>query len=114
MFIPAGKSGSLLLIIAVLLALVIFYIFGPIYENVNTASIGICSFDSECIVVPYYHCCGSTKLAINIKYEALYYSHPEWQKFYDPDICAVIGMCAPDYNINEATCVNNRCQLKRF
>ena len=82
-------------------------------EEVSEEDIIICDVDSNCIVVDYSHCCGQTKRAINEKYKNLYDLHLEWQKFDDPQTCAVIGVCPPDSYVKKATCnENNRCQLK--
>ncbi len=80
-------------------------------SSVTEADINICIKDSDCIIVPYRHCCGSTKRAINKKYKKLYESTPEWQVFYGP-ICNVIGLCASDAHINTALCRSHMCVLK--
>lgn len=69
-----------------------------------------CTQDAECVVVPYKHCCGSTKRAINKNQLESYNSHPEWQVFDGPD-CAAIGVCAPDANVTTAECQKGQCQL---
>ncbi len=74
-----------------------------------------CKQNSDCIVVPYSHCCGSTKRAINKKHKLLYESKPEWQKFSDPAQCALMGACMTDKYVTEAECRGEkvlRCQLK--
>lgn len=72
-----------------------------------------CKSDSDCVIVPYSHCCGSTKRAINKKYEADYRKHKDWQKFDDPAQCAVMGACISDKDKTKVSCVMNReCQLQ--
>ena len=80
-------------------------------KNIKEEEIEICKNNSDCIVVPYRHCCGLTKRAINKKYKKLYESTPEWQVFYGP-ICNVIGRCASDAHINAALCRSYVCVLK--
>jgi hypothetical protein len=62
-----------------------------------------CTENTDCMVVDYSHCCGSTKRAINKKYLDAYESHPEWQTF-NGSLCAVMGMCRPDQNVKTAVC----------
>jgi hypothetical protein len=66
--------------------------------------LGRCTDDSECIVVPYDHCCGATKRAINAAHLDEYERHPEWQVFDDPATCAVIGLCPDDTDVESAVC----------
>ncbi|MFA6235843.1 MAG: hypothetical protein WC635_00840 [Bacteriovorax sp.] len=86
-----------------------------IAETIKESDIAICTKDSDCIVVPYSHCCGSTKRAINRKYKSLYESKPEWQKFDNPNACALMGACLPDKNMKKAVCMGPKikplCQL---
>ena len=56
------------------------------------------------IVVPYSHCCGSTRRAINAVYLEEYFAHPQWQVFNDPDLCAMMGACQDDSQVTSATC----------
>src|SRR5229473_671339 len=55
------------------------------------ADLAVCEKNSDCIVVPYSHCCGSTRRAINRRYEVEYSKHKEWQSFNDPEQCALMG-----------------------
>ena len=80
-------------------------------SSITEVDINICIKDSDCIVVPYSHCCGSTKRTINKKYKKLYESTPEWQVFYGA-VCNVIGLCASDAHINTALCRSHMCVLK--
>jgi len=68
-----------------------------------------CEEDSECIIVPYSSCCGSTKKAINKDYLDEYNSHPSWQKFEDPERCALMGFCGYDSEVTSAKCDNGGC-----
>lgn len=79
--------------------------------SITEADLSVCSTDEDCIVVDYSHCCGATKRAINATHLEAYNTHPEWQKFDDPDECAVIGQCLDDSQVTEALCSSNRCQL---
>lgn len=74
------------------------------FGGVEERDIVVCEKDSDCIIVPYEHCCGSTKRAINRKYVELYFSKPEWHKFFDSGLCAVIGRCASDTSVTKAAC----------
>lgn len=76
----------------------------PVESDIKEEDIVKCETDSDCVVVPYRHCCGSTKKAINKKYKDLYSQKPEWQKFDNPQTCAIIGMCPNDRDINTAKC----------
>jgi len=80
-------------------------------KNVKEEEIEICKNNSDCIIVPYRHCCGSTKRAINKKYKKLYENTPEWQSLYG-DICNVIGLCSSDAHIDTALCRSHMCVLK--
>jgi len=73
-------------------------------EKVTLSQIKVCESDEDCVIVPYAHCCGSTRQAINRKYKDMYDANPQWQKFNDPDICAIIGQCQDDSNFDEAWC----------
>jgi hypothetical protein len=79
----------------------------PITED----DLGNCISATDCIVVPYAHCCGATKRAINGAYLDAYDSHPEWHVFTDPGVCAIIGICPDDSAVTSATCVDGRCAL---
>lgn len=79
---------------------------------VTEAELAVCEKSSDCIVVPYRHCCGSSKRAINKKHKALYESTPAWRKFDDPSKCALMGACPPDKHMTEAECLAKRCELK--
>lgn len=70
-----------------------------------------CEKNSDCVIVPYRHCCGATKRAINKKFLDLYNKSPEWQKFDNPQICAVAGVCLSDDKVKDAKCEAGRCQL---
>lgn len=65
--------------------------------------LGLCTSDLDCTVVPYQHCCGSTKRAINVGYQWLYEATPEWQ-VYDAPECAMIGSCMDDSAVTVALC----------
>lgn len=88
----------------------------PVALPVVEQDLGLCEIDSDCLIVPYKHCCGTTKRAINQKWSDIYYGHPEWQKFSNPTICAVIGRCQDDSAVTKATCEPDgpvrRCRLK--
>ncbi|MBN2196009.1 MAG: hypothetical protein JW751_24540 [Polyangiaceae bacterium] len=71
---------------------------------VGEDSLDDCGGDAECIVVPYDHCCGATRRAINSAYAALYQAHPEWQIFDDPGACSVLGACQDDSRVTAAIC----------
>ena len=76
------------------------------------ADIDACAVSSDCVLVPYRHCCGSTKKAIQRKYSEAYRAHPGWGKFDDPQTCAMIGICRPDADVRSADCIEGRCVLK--
>ena len=82
-------------------------------STVEEADLQRCAAGQDCVVVPYSHCCGATKKAINALYEQVYKDHSEWHVFADEDACAVIGMCAPDDDVTAAACVGNVCTLVR-
>lgn len=98
----------------------------PTAVEIKEQELNLCEVDTDCIIVSYSHCCGLTKRAINKKYEALYKSRPELQKFDEPETCAVIGRCPDDSKINKTICQNitsatgsgtaseKRCTLKFF
>ena len=75
------------------------------------ADLAVCEKNSDCIVVPYSHCCRSTRRAINRRYEVEYSKHKEWQSFNDPEQCALMGACPDDKHINKVRCRYNRCEL---
>lgn len=120
------KKRAVLLIailLAVLLAVTVFNLL--IYDSGGAAEeileigqedIDVCEVNADCIVVPYSHCCGSTKRAINKKYKTHYDRNPSWQKFDDPQVCSRIGMCRDDSQVIEAVCEASdpvsRCRLK--
>lgn len=85
--------------------------------EITEEQISECKVNSDCIIVPYTHCCGSTKRAIHKKYESLYHSKKEWQKFDDVGSCSVMGICLSDQDIKEAYCGESNkksaCQLKK-
>lgn len=85
-------------------------------EQINEDELNLCSSDSDCVVVSYNHCCGSTKRAINKEYISEYNNNPEWQKYDNPETCAMIGICAEDSDVDFAECDDlddgtKRCQL---
>lgn len=89
-------------------------------EQVQTgdeAEISVCSIDSDCIVVPYSHCCGLSKRSINKKFKTSYDSHPKWQNFHDSSLCSTIGRCFDDTDFNNAYCDTRgsagTCMLKK-
>lgn len=63
-----------------------------------------CAPGDTCIPVPYSHCCGATKRAINSDYRAAYDAEPAWQVFDDPGVCAMIGACRDDHAVVDAWC----------
>lgn len=77
------------------------------------ADITQCKADSDCVIVPYSHCCGATKKAINKKFLDLYKKTKPWQKFDDPGVCAVAGQCMSDVKVKEVKCEAGQCQLLR-
>jgi hypothetical protein len=79
--------------------------------DVTEADLANCVANSDCIVVPYSHCCGATKRAINAANLSAYESHPEWQVFADPGVCAVIGVCPDDSAVKSARCADGFCAL---
>lgn len=85
------------------------------FSEIGQEDIDICEVSSDCIVVPYSHCCGSTKRAINKKYKTHYDKNPSWQKFDDPQACSLIGVCPDDSQVTEAVCEASdpvsRCRL---
>lgn len=73
-----------------------------------------CGEDSDCIVVPYDHCCGATRRAINESYLDEYEARPDWQSFSDPEACAEMDECLDDSEVTSASCVgapDGSCQL---
>jgi hypothetical protein len=83
-------------------------------STIDESEIDICEKDSDCIVVSYDHCCGSTKRAINKKYKILYFVKKDWQSFSGP--CHLMGICPDDSEVTEAICKTHdgqmRCGLK--
>lgn len=71
-----------------------------------------CSSDSECIVVPYIHCCGRTKRAINRKHRQIYEATKAWQSFQEPETCELMAKCPDDSAVTKAICEKKQCQLK--
>ena len=88
----------------------------PAPPPVTEQDLSLCEVDSDCLIVPYKHCCGTTKRAINQKWSDVYYGHPEWQTFDNKTLCAVIGQCPSDAYIATSTCEVDgsvrRCRLK--
>lgn len=74
--------------------------------------IDVCARSSECMVVPYKHCCGKTKRAINRKYKKLYGTAKSWQSFEDAETCELMARCPDDSKVSKAVCVNKKCELK--
>lgn len=107
--------------VIVIMAIILYFIFQVnrkdnygeqiLDPNTKEEEIEICEKNSDCIIVPYSHCCGSTKRAINKKYKKLYNTKPEWQVLYGP-ICNVIGRCVGDDDVNTAECRGGSCRLK--
>jgi hypothetical protein len=79
-------------------------------SEVQEQDIVACEASSECVLVPYSHCCGATKRGINRRYRALYEARPEWQSYAQPEVCATLGQCFPDTALHASRCVENRCQ----
>ncbi len=78
------------------------------------ADLGECRSSSDCIVVPYAHCCGATKRAINRLFLEEYHQHPDWQSFGGS--CVALGVCRDDSRVTTATCKDalngsGRCEL---
>lgn len=71
-----------------------------------------CKKDSDCMIVPYRHCCGATKKAIGKKFLEDYNKNKSWQKFDNPKICAVAGVCMSDEKVKDAKCEAGQCQLR--
>ena len=67
------------------------------------ADIDVCEKDTDCVIVPHQHCCGTTKKAINSKYLGDYKKNPSWHKTEDGS-CAVIGQCLPNDDVKESHC----------
>lgn len=65
--------------------------------------IDFCKKDSDCIIVPHNHCCGTTKKAINSKYLGTYMKNPAWQKT-EGGFCANMGVCPSDADVTSAYC----------
>ena len=80
--------------------------------TVKESDITKCKTDSDCLIVPYRHCCGSSKKAINKKYLTEYNKSPSWQKFDNPQSCAVMGQCMSDEKVKSAKCEAGQCQLR--
>ena len=94
-------------------SLLLFLLLEQSSFAVTEEGLAICEKSSDCIVVPYRHCCGSSKRAINKKHRALYESTAAWQKFDDPGKCALMGACMSDKDMTEAECLGKRCQLRQ-
>jgi len=75
--------------------------------------LNMCEQDDDCIIVDHSHCCGATKKAINKIYLKEYNEHPEWQKFFNENSCALIGMCPDDSFVTQASCQQTDGNLKR-
>ncbi len=76
--------------------------------------IGVCSQDADCVIVPYQHCCGATKRAINQTYLEKYNQNPDWQVFDHPINCEMIGpvgACPSDTDVTTAECRDGYCRL---
>lgn len=88
----------------------------PATAPITEQDLSLCEVDSDCIIVPYAHCCGATKRAINQKWGDLYYGRPEWQRFDNETLCSVIGRCLEDDYVTAAICEPEgsfrRCRLK--
>lgn len=88
----------------------------PQIPQVSEREINVCQVDEDCIVVPYHHCCGAIKRAINKKWLDAYKASSTLQKFDNPSLCAIIGKCADDSNVTSSACVSDsaglHCQLK--
>ena len=81
-------------------------------SKVSEGEITKCVTDNDCIVVPYRHCCGASKRAINRKFQRLYQKTAGWQKFNDLSVCAVIGVCRDDSAVKAARCSEGQCELQ--
>src|SRR3990167_3028463 len=68
--------------------------------------LNICKSDSDCIYVPYNHCC-TTFRAINKNYLDEYNSHPEWQGV-DRQACIDIP-CSSTAPFGEMDPASSRC-----
>lgn len=79
---------------------------------VKESEITQCKKNSDCVIVPYSSCCGATKKAINKKFIDTYNKNKSWQKFDNPEICAVAGQCPSDKNVKETICEAGQCQLR--
>ncbi len=79
--------------------------------SLTESEIRTCKRDSDCLIVPYKHCCGSTKRAINKKFIKQYESNVKWQSFQNESFCENIGICPSDRNINRSKCVKGFCKL---
>lgn len=88
-------------------------VLAPAASTTKEEDIVKCEKDADCVIVPYRHCCGATKKAINKKFLELYNKTSEWQKFDNPQICAVAGVCLSDDKVKDAQCETGRCQLLR-
>lgn len=70
-----------------------------------------CEKTTDCVIVPYKHCCGKTKRAINKKYAELYSKTKNWHSFDDPETCEIMAPCPDDSEVTKAACVNKKCGL---
>ena len=78
--------------------------------DVTEAIISDCCEPSDCTIVPYSHCCGLSRRAININYVDAYNAEESWQSYYG-ELCATYGMCPDDSEITTVTCKEQRCVL---
>lgn len=85
----------------------------PLLALSDERELNICEQDGDCMIVSYSHCCGSTKRAIHKKYALEYENHPEWQEFSDPEVCADIGLCPSDIEMNATICAAQEDGVKR-
>jgi hypothetical protein len=79
-------------------------------DGITEELITACTDSSQCVIVAYDHCCGSTKRAINVKFKAAYDAHPSWQSYHRAD-CSLMGPCLPDRDVTEASCEQGQCGL---
>lgn len=81
-------------------------------QAIMPRDIAACKIDSDCVIVPHNHCCGSTKMAINKKFLTAYGKNKAWQKFDTASTCAVIGQCMSDADVTDTKCEAGFCQLR--
>ena len=82
---------------------------GACKDRATESNLAECLPGDVCVVVPYSHCCGATKRAINLQSVDAYYSHPAWQIYDGP--CEMIGICRDDRAVTEAVCELGQCQM---